>query len=146
MNVQLERINDAIQFQARNASGYDFAVASEADHEGVSPMELVALGLGGCSSIDILSILEKQRQQVDHFDVGVEAKRATDCVPAVFTKIHVHYRVEGEVDPDKMQRAIDLSLDKYCSVSKMLEKTATISYTFTVNGKDYEGETRRPQS
>lgn len=145
MNVQLERINDAIQFRARNASGYDFAVASEPEQEGVSPMEMVALGLGGCSSIDILTILEKQRQQVDHFDVEVDAERADDAVPAVFTALHVHYRVEGDVDPDKLQRAIDLSLEKYCSVSQMLEKTATISYTFTVNGQEYEGRTRCPQ-
>lgn len=146
MNVRLERINDAIQFRAHNESDYDFLVASEAEQKGVSPMEMVALGLGGCSSIDILNILEKQRQQVDHFDADVDAERATDQVPAVFTEMHVHYRVEGDVDPDKMRRAIELSLDKYCSVSKMLEKTATISYTFTVNGEDYEGGTRRAES
>lgn len=146
MNVQLKRINDDIQFRARNESDYDFVVASEAEQEGVSPMEMVALGLGGCSSIDILTILEKQRQRVDHFDAEVDAERATDRIPAVFTRLHVHYRVEGDVDPDKMQQAIDLSLDKYCSVSKMLEKTATISYTFAVNGENYEGEVRRARA
>lgn len=146
MKVHLERINDTIQFQAHNASDYDFTVASNDEQEGVSPMEMVALSFGGCSSIDILTILQKQRQQVDHFDVEVDAERAEDEVPAVFTDLHAHYHVEGNVDPDKVRRAINLSLEKYCSVSKMLEKTASISYAFTVNGTTYEGRTRRPQS
>lgn len=144
MNVGLERINDAIQFQAENESGYEFTVASNEEQEGVSPMEMVAIGLGGCSSIDILSILEKQRQDVDAFDVDVEAERATDDVPAVFTSLHVHYTIEGDAAPEKVRRAIELSLDKYCSVSKMLEATTTISYDFTVNDTDYDGQTRHP--
>lgn len=142
MNVQLQQINDAIQFSARNESGYDLTVASNDEQEGVSPMEMVAQALGGCSSIDILSILEKQRQSVESFEVDVDAERATEDVPAVFTEMHVHYRVEGEVDPDKVQRAIDLSLEKYCSVSHMLEATVDISYSFTVNGTDYDGQAR----
>lgn len=145
MTVQLEQVGDEISFRASNASGYEFAVASEADQEGISPMEMVATSLGGCSSIDILTILRKQRQRVNHFDVQVEAERATDRTPAVFTTMHVHYRVEGDVAPDKVRRAINLSLEKYCSVSKMLEKTASISYSFTVNGQDYAGQ-RHDQS
>lgn len=144
MNLHLERINEDIQFRAENESGYDFTVASNEEQEGVSPMEMVALGLGGCSSIDILSILEKQRQEVDTYDVEVEAERATDETPAVFTSIYVHYTIEGDVAPEKVRRAIELSLDKYCSVSKMLEATATISYDFTVNDTAYDGQTRQP--
>jgi putative redox protein len=60
-------------------------------------------------------------------------------VPAVFTHLHVHYQLEGDLDPDKVRRAIDLSLEKYCSVSRMLEKTADISYSFSVNGTEYDG-------
>lgn len=144
MKVHLDQLDDAIQFRAQNESGYDFTVASSDEQEGVSPMEMVALGLGGCSSIDILSILKKQRQSVDDFEVDVDAERATDEVPAVFTSLHVHYRFEGGVEPEKVRRAIELSLDKYCSVSHMLEATATISYDFTVNGTDYDGQTRQP--
>ena len=144
MRVQLDQIDDNIHFRARNESDYEFSVASSAELEGVSPMEMVAMGLGGCSSVDILSILEKQRQTVDDFSVDVDAERATEQVPAVFTSLHVHYDVEGDVEPEKMRRAVNLSLDKYCSVSKMLEKTATISYTFTVNGTEYDGQTREP--
>lgn len=142
MNVQLTRINDAIQFEAQNERGHRLTVAGSAEQEGVSPMEMIAMGFGGCSSIDILTILEKQRQPVDDFDVEVDAERADDT-PAVFTNLHAHYRVEGDVDPDKVQRAIELSLDTYCSVSKMLEQAVTISYTFSVNDETYEGATRQ---
>lgn len=145
MNVQFQQVDDEVQFQAQSESGYEFMVASADEVEGVSPMEMVALGLGSCSSVDILSILEKQRQSVDRYDVEVDATRAEDEVPSVFTELHVHYTVEGDVDPDKLQRAIELSLEKYCSVSRMLEKTATISYAFTVNGTEYDGQTRQPE-
>lgn len=145
MNVQLEQVGDETQFRAQSGSGYDFMVASADELEGVSPMEMVALGLGSCSSVDILNILEKQRQSVDDYDVDVEATRATDEVPAVFTRLHVHYTVVGAVEPDKLRRAIELSLDKYCSVSRILEETAAISYAFTVNGTEYDGQTRQPQ-
>lgn len=145
MNVRLEQINDAIQFRAQAESGYDVTIASADGQEGARPMELVALSLGGCSSIDILSILEKQRQTVDAFRVDVEAERVTDRVPAVFTALHLHYHVEGEVEPEKMRRAVNLSLETYCSVSRMLAATASISYAFTVNGTDYDGHVRQPK-
>lgn len=135
MTVQLERINDAIQFRGSNGS-YDLTVASDDEQEGISPMEMVALSVGGCSSIDILMILEKQRQSVEDFAVQVDAERA-EGHPAVFTDIHVHYRMTGDVAPERVRRAIDLSLEKYCSVSNMIEETATITYAFTVNGEDY---------
>jgi len=144
MHVSLEQLDDAVQFQAHNDSGYDFTIASTDEMEGVSPMEMIALGVGGCSSIDILNILDKQRQSVDDFSVDVDGERATDEVPAVFTSLHVHYRVEGDVEPEKVRRAIELSLDKYCSVSHMLQASVPISYAFTVNGTEYEGETRMP--
>jgi len=73
-------------------------------------MEMVALSVGGCSGIDILSILKKQRQSVERFDVAVDGERATDAVPAVFTTLHVHHRLEGEMEPDEVRRAIELSL------------------------------------
>jgi putative redox protein len=142
MHVELDQLGDDLEFNARNASGYDFSLTSDPDGDGVSPMEMVALGLGGCSSIDILSILEKQRQPVEQFSVDVDAERADDQVPAVFTRMHAHYEIEGEVEPEKVRRAVELSLEKYCSVSHMLESTVTISYAFTVNGTEYDGAIR----
>ncbi|MFO8232783.1 MAG: OsmC family protein [Longimonas sp.] len=137
MMVHLERINDAIQFEGTNTSGNRLTIASNADQDGVSPMEMTAMAVGGCSSIDILMILEKQKQQVDAFSVQVDGERADDH-PRVFTKLHVHYTITGDVAPQKVRRAINLSLDTYCSVSNMID-TATITYTFTLNEKTYEG-------
>jgi len=146
MTVHLEQVGDEIQFRARNESGYTFTVGSEEGHDGVRPMQMVALSLGSCSSIDILTILQKQRQTVDQFEVDVDAERATDEVPAVFTSLHVHYRVDGDVTADKMRRAIELSLGKHCSVSRMHEATVSISYAYTVNGTTYDGQLRQPES
>lgn len=136
MTLSLERINDAIQFRGTNGS-YDVTIASSDDQEGLSPMEMTALSVVGCSSIDILTILEKQRQEIDDFNAEIDAERADDP-PRVFTDLHLHYVFSGDVDPDKVRRAITLSLDKYCSVSNMVDQTATITYAFTVNGDQYE--------
>ena len=104
---------------------------------GVRSTELLIMGMGGCSGIDILSILDKQRQVVTRFEVELDAERA-DAIPAVFTRIHAHYVLEGELEPEKVRRAIALSLEKYCSVTRMLEATARITSSFSVNGERYE--------
>ena len=138
MSISLDRINDAIQFRGTNGD-YDVTIASSDDQEGISPMEMAALSVVGCSSIDILLILEKQKQEVDDFHAEVDTERAEDP-PRVFTDLHLHYEFEGDVEPEKVRRAINLSLDKYCSVSNMVDQTATITYAFTVNGTRYEQE------
>ncbi|MFO8098543.1 MAG: OsmC family protein [Salinibacter sp.] len=138
MTLSLDRINDAIHFRGTNGD-YDVTIASSGDQEGISPMEMTALSVVGCSSIDILLILEKQKQEVDDFHAEVDAERA-DEPPRVFTDLHLHYTFDGDVNPDKVRRAIDLSLDTYCSVSNMVDQTATITYSFTVNGEQYEQE------
>lgn len=136
MTLSLERINDDIHFRGTNGS-YDVTMASSDDQEGLSPMEMTALSVVGCSSIDILIILDKQKQDVDDFHAQIDGERAEES-PRVFTDLHMHYEVTGDVAPAKMRRAIELSLDKYCSVSNMVKHTATITYAFTVNGERYE--------
>jgi putative redox protein len=138
MSLRLERINDAIQFRGTNGD-YDVSIASSDDQEGISPMEMTALSVLGCSSIDILMILEKQKQGIDDFHAEIDTTRAEEH-PRVFTEIDLHYTFEGDVRPDKVRRAIDLSLEKYCSVSNMVDQTATITYAFTVNGTQYQQE------
>ena len=99
---------------------------------GLRPMETVLCGLVGCSGIDVALILEKARQKIDDCEIEVEAKRA-DAVPAVFTDIHVHYRITGsDLDPKKVSRAVSLSMEKYCSVTKMLEPTVSITHDFEI--------------
>lgn len=104
------------------------------DGTGPRPMEMVLMGLGGCSGIDVLSILNKARLTVTAFDIDIEAERASQT-PAVFTRIHLHYRLRGEaLDRRKVTRAVALSMEKYCSVTRMLEKTAAISYEVSIDG------------
>jgi putative redox protein len=138
MTLSLDRINDAIQFRGTNGN-YDVTIASSDDQEGISPMEMAALSVVGCSSIDILMILEKQQQEIEDFHAEVDAERA-DEPPRVFTALHLHYAFDGNVEPDKVRRAINLSLDKYCSVSNMVDQTAAITYDFSVNGERFQQE------
>jgi len=136
MTLSLERINDAIQFRGTNGA-FELPIASTDEQEGLSPMEMAAMSVVGCSSIDILMILEKQKQEVDDFSAEIDGERAEES-PRVFTDLHMHYTLTGDVEPAKVRRAIDLSLDTYCSVSNMIKHTADISYSFSVNGEQYE--------
>ena len=125
-----------MRFIGTNANGaqvvMDPSVAADGETQGASPMELLLMGLGGCSSIDTVMILEKMRQPVTDCKVTIEADRP-DTDPKVFTHIRMHYAVSGEgLDVDRVKHAVDLSAEKYCSASIMLSKAAEISHTFEV--------------
>lgn len=99
---------------------------------GPSPMELVLMGAGGCAMFDVVSILEKARQDVDDVEVRLSAERA-ETTPRVFTTIHMHFVVTGRgVSESTVKRAIDLSANKYCSATSMLAKTATITHSHEI--------------
>ena len=99
---------------------------------GLRPMEMVLLGLGGCTAIDVLQMLRKGRQPITDMRVELDAERADD-VPKVFTKIHLHFVLTGAgLDPHKIERAINLSASKYCSASMMLNKTAEMTHDFEI--------------
>ena len=138
MEINLQRLNQAFHFEATNEHGNTIAFDSHNEEiggegKGFSPMETVAAAVGACSAIDIGMILSKQRQTVTDFKIKIEAQRAQDQIPKVFTDIHVIYELHGDIDEAKAKRAIDLSLEKYCSVSKMIEKTARIHYSLLLN-------------
>jgi putative redox protein len=108
------------------------AFGPEGKTPGPSPMELVLLGAGGCSAYDVVHILEKGREAVEDCVVEMEADRA-ESEPRVFTRIHMHFIVKGRgLSRAKVERAIDLSVEKYCSATAMLGKTAAISHDFEV--------------
>jgi len=99
---------------------------------GLRPMEMVLLGLGGCTAIDVLHMLRKGRQPIIDMRVELDAERADD-VPKVFTRIHLHFVLTGAgLDPHKIERAINLSASKYCSASMMLNKTAEMTHDFEI--------------
>ena len=110
-----------VRFQGATGSGFDVMIDGELK-QGPRPMELMLLGLGGCTSYDVVGILKKTRQDVVDCVAEIDAERA-DEVPSVFTKIHVKFVVSGrDLNPKKVERAVKLSAEQYCSASLMLEK------------------------
>jgi putative redox protein len=100
---------------------------------GIRPMEMLLLGMGGCTTIDVMSMLKKMREEVRDCRAEISAERADDH-PKVFTKIHIHFVVEGvNLDEKKVGKAIGLSADKYCSASIMLGKTAVVTHDFEIH-------------
>lgn len=121
-----------LKFLGTSESGHSVVLDGNSGDSAPSPMEMVLLSVGSCSSVDVVSILQKARQQVRDCEVEIEAERA-DAVPAVFTKIHLHFVVSGDdLSQTHVERAVKLSADKYCSVSIMLGAAVTISHSFSV--------------
>ena len=136
MKIALKRLNDACHMEARNEDGnivnIDGSRSVGGERKGFRPMQLLAAGAGGCSSIDIISILKKQRQELKDIEVIVDAEREEGTVPSLFRTIHLHYILTGNLDKEKVEYAINLSLEKYCSVIKTLEKTAKITSSYEI--------------
>ncbi len=121
-----------LAFQAIGGSGFQMRFDSPPGPNGGSPMELVALASAGCTASDVISILQKKQQKVTEFEVNVIGLRATDH-PRVFTEIDLEYVVTGQdIDPKAVERAIELSLTKYCSVNKMLESAVKINHRYRI--------------
>ena len=136
MKIEIKRLDDAFHLQATNESGLtiesDGAEAIGGHNRGMRPMQMVLSALGSCSAIDVLYLLRKQRQQLDDIRLIITAEREKDKTPSLFTDIHVHYKLYGPLDEKKVKRAVDLSMDKICSVKKILEKTANITWSWEV--------------
>ncbi len=137
MKIEIKRINEAVNLQATNEEGksivMDGSDAIGGMNLGMRPMQVLLASLGGCSSMDVLSILNKQRQQIDGYEVVINGEREPGVEPSLFKDIHLVFKVKGQVDEEKLKRAIDLSMTKYCSVAKTLEPTAQISYSYELN-------------
>jgi putative redox protein len=103
-------------------------------------MELILMGLGGCTAIDVILILKKQRQVVDDFQIRVQGDRekieGTEMMP--FRKINIQFELQGEIDGNKAVRAIQMSMDKYCSATAQLAPSATITHSLLLNGLKFE--------
>ncbi|MBK5213506.1 MAG: OsmC family protein [Flavobacteriaceae bacterium] len=144
MKVSLNRINDNYLFEAKGASGVSVLIDNKTDEplpngqagsKGASPMELLLMGVGGCSAIDVVSILKKQRQEITSYKMEVEGKRKEVRDAKPFEAIHVTIYLEGKIDEAKAIRAAQLSFEKYCSVSITLEASVKITYGIVLNGK-----------
>ncbi len=131
VKVHLKRKNNAMHFEAINATGNTMQMDGSPDiggeNKGVRPMEMLLMGVAGCSGIDVVMILNKMRQTIDDMEIDVVAKRVKADTYSYYESIHINFILYGDIDPKKAQRAVDLSLEKYCSVSKILEKSAKIT-------------------
>lgn len=133
---------EAATFIGESGSGH--AVVMDGPEEfggrnlGVRPMEMLLLGMGGCTAFDVVHILKKLRQPVEDCVVELSAERA-ETEPKVFTRIHVHFVVYGDdLKTDKVERAVNLSAEKYCSASIMLSQVAAVTHDFEVRGSGDE--------
>ena len=128
---------DNVMFVGESGSGHSVVMDGSPDHGGrnmgIRPMEMILIGLGGCTSFDVISILTKQRLDVRDCVAELEAERA-DAVPSPFTKVHIHFKVFGHnLKEAAVERAVKLSAEKYCSASIMLEKGGVeITHSFAV--------------
>ena len=136
IKIELNRLNDAFHFSASNEIGNTVHIDASPDiggtNQGMRPMQMLLSAMGGCSAIDIINILKKQKQDLKDMKVTVTGERQKDAVPSLFETVHAHYKFFGKLDQDKVEKAINLSVGKYCSVSKTLEMTATITTSFEI--------------
>jgi putative redox protein len=122
------------QYDAESHSGHHVTLDAEAAHAaGPSPMELVLMALCSCTAVDVVSILQKKREPFTSLTVSAVAEQSP-APPRVFTHIHLTYHLGGKISPKAAEDAVALSKNKYCSVSKMLEKAAAIDYEITYEG------------
>ncbi len=127
---------DHMTFVGESESGHSVVMdgppAAGGRNLGIRPMEMILLGLGGCSSFDVVSILKKSRQNITNCQVEITAERA-ETDPKVYTKIHAHFVVEGkDLNEKQVAKAVSLSADKYCSVSIMLAATVDITHDYEI--------------
>ena len=139
MKVELVRVDDGFHFEATGSSSdvkvhTDAAPNSGGQNAGVRPMELLLMGLGSCSAIDVVLVLKKQRQEVLDFRISVEGERVKedDTERSPFRKVHIHYFFKGNLDAAKVERAVKLSMEKYCSATAQFEPLAEITHEITI--------------
>jgi putative redox protein len=137
IKIELNRLNDAFHFSASNDNGNTVHLDASPDiggtNQGMRPMQMLLAAMGGCSAIDVINILKKQRQELKDLKITVTGEREKDAVPALYETVHAHFRFFGNLDPDKVEKAINLSIEKYCSVSRTLEKAgAKVTHSFEI--------------
>jgi putative redox protein len=136
MKIEIKRLNDGFNLEAKNEDGN--AIRFDASPEvggtglGMRPMQVLLSALGSCSTIDVISILKKQRQPLNDIMITVTGEREKDAVPSLFTEAHIHFRLYGNLDDEKVSKAVSLSVEKYCSVAKTMEHKARITHSFEI--------------
>ena len=136
MKIHLTRVNDAVRFQASNERGHTVLIegGKSVGGEGQAPYptELFMMSHAACTAIDVIELLRKMRQPVQHLEIELDGQRAQDQIPKLFTHIHLHFKLYGDIQSSKADRAISLSVEKYCTISKMIDHLAKITYSLEI--------------
>jgi putative redox protein len=136
IKIELSRLNDAFHLEAKNDKGNFVHIDASPDigglNLGMRPMQLLLAAMGSCSAIDLINILKKQKQNLKDIKITVTGEREKDAIPSLYTDVHVHFKLYGDIDQEKASKAVSLAVDKYCSVAKTLEKTAKVTHSFEI--------------
>lgn len=137
INITLERTHGDYGFEAKDTAGHSVRTDSSSENggqdAGVRPMQMLLMALGGCSGIDVVSILKKQKQNIEAFSMHISGEREAGVEPSLWKQVHVVFDITGDVDGGKAERACQLSIDKYCSVAETLRRAgATVSWEVKV--------------
>jgi putative redox protein len=126
IKIELDRVQGDFGFEAKDANGHTVKIDTSPEgggtNFGVRPMQMLLMGLGGCSGIDVVNILKKQRQTIESFHIKVEGEREAGKEPSLWKDVTIVFELTGAIDPDKARRACELSMDKYCSVAETLRR------------------------
>ncbi len=129
IEINLRRVNGDFGFEASDANGHtvkmDSSDESGGANFGIRPMQMLLMGLGGCSAIDVVMILKKQRQTIDDFSIKITGEREAGKEPSLWANAKIIFMLKGDIDKEKAARACQLSMDKYCSVAAILIKSGT---------------------
>lgn len=128
--------NGKMKFTGNTPSNFSIVMDASSDHggedQGARPMELVLVALGGCTGMDVISILQKMKEKVENFEIKISAERAEEH-PKVYKKVHLEYILKGEnLKEENIRKAIELSQTKYCSVSAILKGTGEVTYSWKI--------------
>jgi putative redox protein len=137
MEINLVRKSGKFNFEAKNEAGFtvelDAKEAIGGEGKGFRPMEMLLIGLGGCSGIDMVNVLTKQKEPLDDVKIQIKATRKDEEMPPIFDVIDIHFELHGALNVQKVERALALTFDKYCSVSNILGRSATLNFTYTIH-------------
>ena len=136
IKIELNRLNDAFHFEASNEQGNKVHIDASPDivgtNQGMRPMQMLLAAMGGCSAIDLINILKKQKQDLRDVKITVTGEREKDAIPSLYSEVHAHFRLFGNIDRQKAEKAVSLAVDKYCSVAKTLEAKAKVTHSFEI--------------
>jgi len=137
MEINLVRKSGKFNFEAQNSGGFTVDLDAKAEiggeGKGFRPMEMLLIGLGGCSGIDVVNVLTKQKEPLDDVKISIRATRKDQEMPPIFDVINIHFDLYGALSVQKVERALAMTFDKYCSVSNILERSASLNYTYTIH-------------